>query len=154
MSLAEAVAFQITVRDNPGALYKVAGSFRRFNLNIESITGSTVGLGKGVITITLRASRREAEMVEHALTKNLDVIEARVVRLSEALKRELLVARLKACPQVCELIEKHGAKVVSNLRDALLVELVGEPQAVNSFIEECSNNLVSFGKGLVVLPLT
>lgn len=155
MSGAEAVAFQITVRDNPLALFKVAGNFRRFNLNIESITGSKLGSGKGVITIMVRANRRETEMVEHALMKNLDVIEARVVRLSEAFTRELLVARLKTHPQIRELIQKHGAKIVAHVEGAVLVELVGEPQAVNGFIEECSDSLVSFGKtGLVVLPLT
>lgn len=154
MSTPEPVAFQITLRDRPGALFKVAANFRRFNLNIESITGSTAGSDKALITVTLRANRRETEMVEHALQKNLDVIETRVLRLSDTLKRELLVAQLRAHPKIHGLLQKHGARVIFGANDTLVVELVGEPQTIESFIEECSDSLLCFSRtGLLVLPL-
>ncbi|SRR5579875_7103 len=159
MSVDESVAFQILVEDKPGVLFRVINHFRRLNLNIDAVTVAPIPgmVGKSGITVNLKASSEECSMVQRMLSKSVDVVSVRLVRLSEAIRRELVLAQIKVNRNTGfeRLIENYGARVLSTREDTAVVELTGEPDTINSFIKSVlDSGLVSLSRtGLAVLPL-
>ena len=157
MSEDESVAFQILVEDKPGVLFRVLNHFRRLNLNIDAVSVSSLPgvVGKSGITVNLKANSEECSMVQRMLNKSIDVVNVKLVRLSEAIRRELVLAQIKMDQNTGfeRLIKNYGARVVSIRGDTAVVELTGEPETINSFINSVlDSGLVSLSRtGLAVL---
>jgi len=94
-------------------------------------------------------------MVQRMLNKSIDVVNVKLVRLSEAIRRELVLAQIKMDQNTGfeRLIKNYGARVVSIRGDTAVVELTGEPETINSFINSVlDSGLVSLSRtGLAVL---
>jgi len=87
MSADESVVLQILVEDKPGVLFRVLNHFRRLNLNIDAVTVVSLPgvVGKSGITVNLKANSEECGMVQRMLNKSVDVVNVKLVRLSEAI---------------------------------------------------------------------
>ncbi|MEM0120993.1 MAG: acetolactate synthase small subunit [Thermoprotei archaeon] len=159
MSETEYVALKILAVDEPGVLFKVVNHFRRLNINVEGVTLTRQpgAVGISSIIVVFKAHSRESAMVKRMLTKSVGVLDVRVVSLSDAITRELVLVRIKAPqqPALKRLVEDYGARVISVEGEYVVLELTGEAGTINSFINSLSDfGLVSVSRtGLAILPV-
>jgi acetolactate synthase-1/3 small subunit len=128
------------LRDQPGVLNRTVSLFRRRNFNIESLTvGHTETPGISRMTLVVDSDTTSVEQVIKQLYKLIDVLKVSDVTHDPAVARELMLAKVFAPParrgELMQLADVFGAKIVDVVPDALMVELSGSPDKVDSFLE-------------------
>ena len=128
------------LRDQPGVLNRVVSLFRRRDFNIESLTvGHSETPGISRMTLVIDSDTTSIEQVIKQLYKLIDVLKVSDVTHDPAVARELMLAKVFAPParrgELMQLADVFGAKIVDVVPDALMVELSGSPDKVDSFLE-------------------
>ena len=129
-----------TVENKPGVLNRVASLFRRRNFNIESLAvGETESHEVSRMTIVVDASRTSASLVAENLYKLVNVIDVQDATGVPAVVRDLLLIKV-ACDaarrsEVMQITDIFRGKVVDVAPDSVIVELTGEEDKINSFID-------------------
>ena len=130
----------VHVEDRPGALARISTMFARRGYNIESLAvGPTERPGVSRITLCVDCSAHSLEQVEKQMHKLVNVLRVSVLGTGESLERELLLIKVAATPaQRAELIslsEVFRGRVVDLGPDAVVLELTGTPDELDSFHE-------------------
>ena len=130
----------VHVEDRPGALARISTMFARRGYNIESLAvGPTERSGVSRITLRVDCSAHSLEQVEKQMHKLVNVLRVSVLGREESLERELLLIKVAAqAAQRAELIalaEVFRGRVVDLGPDALVLELTGTPEELDSFHE-------------------
>jgi acetolactate synthase-1/3 small subunit len=153
------MALRLIVYNRPGVLFRVVNHFRRLNINIDSLTVAPWGGGgasKSILTVVTAANPRALETLHRMLRRSLDILEVEAITPSASIKRELVLVSLKKehLQNVAPLLNKHPARIVEEKDHIIVVELAGEPEEVNAFINSVPDvGLVSLSRtGLAVLP--
>jgi len=130
----------ILVEDKPGVLTRVASLFRRRAFNIESLTvGHTEQPGLSRMTIVIDGNQTSVERVTANLYKLVNVIQ--VADLSEApsVIRDLAMVKVNVTAasrtEVMQLVEVYRARIVDVANDSLIIEITGDENKVNSFVD-------------------
>ena len=128
------------LRDQPGVLNRAVSLFRRRSFNIESLTvGYTETPGVSRMTLVVDGDTTSVEQVIKQLYKLIDVLKVSDVTNDPAVARELMLAKVFAPPakrsELMQLADVFGAKIVDVVPDAMMVELSGSPDKVDSFLE-------------------
>jgi acetolactate synthase-1/3 small subunit len=128
------------LRDQPGVLNRAVSLFRRRSFNIESLTvGYTETPGVSRMTLVVDGDNTSVEQVIKQLYKLIDVLKVSDVTNDPAVARELMLAKVFAPPakrsELMQLADVFGAKIVDVVPDAMMVELSGSPDKVDSFLE-------------------
>jgi len=128
------------LRDQPGVLSRAVSLFRRRNFNIESLTvGQTEAPGISRMTLVVDGDTTSVEQVIKQLYKLIDVLKVSDVSNDPAVARELMLAKVYAPTakrgELMQLADVFGAKVVDVVPDAMMLELSGSPDKVDSFLE-------------------
>lgn len=132
--------FVVLVEDKPGVLDRVASLFRRRGYNIESLAvGHTDRPGVSHITIVMNADDRTARLVEANLYKLVNVLDVQDVSNVPSVTRDLALIKVRAGheqrAEVMQIAEVFRARVVDVSPDALIFEITGTEDKINSLVD-------------------
>ena len=132
----------VVVEDRPGALTRITTMFARRAFNIESLAvGPTERPGVSCITLRVDCEQHSLEQIEKQIHKLVNVLRVTELVAGEAVERELLVIRVSAAPEKrAELVttaEALGGRLLDVGADAVVLELTGTPEELDSFQELC-----------------
>ena len=129
------------VEDRPGVLFKVTSLIRRRGFNIETITvGSTEKERTSRITITMKGDLRIVEQLIKQLVKIPDVLKISELAPIESVYRELAIVKVSAQEptrrsDILNYISIFRGKVIDASKDALIIEIVGQPKKIAAFMD-------------------
>jgi acetolactate synthase-1/3 small subunit len=129
--------FVVYLEDKPGALNHAVSLFRRRNFNIESLNvGRTHQEGISRMTVVVNATDDKARIIEANLYKLVNVLLVDDVTHAATVQRDLALIKV-ACgaekrPEVLQMCEVFRARVVDVAREALVVEITGTPDKIES----------------------
>ncbi|GAA4937586.1 acetolactate synthase small subunit [Streptomonospora halophila] len=148
----------VLVEDTPGILARTSALFSRRGFNIHSLSVSTTEYeGLSRMTIVVNCDRHPLEQVTKQLNKLVNVIKIVEMDNDASVRRELLLAKVKADTgsraAVIQTAELFRANIVDVGPHVVVVEATGKPEKLDALVR----NLEPFGikelvkSGLVAL---
>jgi acetolactate synthase-1/3 small subunit len=130
----------VLVENKPGALVRVCQMFARRGFNIESLAvGPTERHDVSRITLRVDASEHSVDQIEKQMHKLVNVLRVRELQSGTAVERELALFTVTTPPErraeLLALTDVFQARVVDVGHDAIVFEVVGEPEELDSFEE-------------------
>jgi len=131
----------ILVYDEPGVLARVSSLFMKRNFNINTLTvGPSSQQGVSRITISFFGDEKIFEQLVKQLYKLIDVIKVSNLPDKISIIRELALIKihtknLQAQNQIKMYCHSYKARIVNIAKDDVVVELIGKPDKVDSFLE-------------------
>jgi len=130
----------VLVEDKPGVLNRVASLIRRRAFNIESLTvGHTEQPGISRMTIVIDGDQTNIERVTANLYKLVNVIQVADLAGMPAVSRDLALIKVSVTAnnrsEVMQLVEVFRSRIVDVANDSLIVEITGDEDKINSFVE-------------------
>ncbi len=129
------------VEHKPGVLYSVSNMFRRRGFNIETITvGAAEQKDLARLTVTIKGDERMVEQSVKQLHKLIDVVKVSILEPENTVSRELALVKVntvdtKVRSDVINYTEIFKGHVVDVAHDSLVVEITGDSDKINAFIE-------------------
>ena len=131
-----------------GALSRVAGLFSARAYNIESLTvAPTEDSSVSRMTVVTSGSPQIIEQITKQLNKLVDVI--RLVDLNEGqhIERELMLIKVRAAgneqrDEMKRLVDIFDGKIVDVTESVYTVEIIGNAERLDSFINVCTANRI------------
>lgn len=129
----------VLVENKFGVLARIAGLFSGRGYNIESLTvGPTHDQSISKMTIVTGGDDAVLEQIEKQLNKLVDVLKVTDLTGSGFVARELLLLKVKASREgrgeIIQVASIFEAKIVHVATEALVIELTGSSDKVDSFI--------------------
>lgn len=130
----------LLVRDEPGLLTRISGLFSRRGFNIDTIiVGKTANPGISHIVITMIGEDDLLEQLEKQVNKVVDVIKVVDLNRQHAVVREHCLVKVssneKLRADIVNFSEIHKCKVLDINHDSVIIEIVGSPEKIDSFLE-------------------
>jgi acetolactate synthase I/III small subunit len=130
----------VLVENKPGALVRVCQLFARRGYNIESLAvGPTERREVSRITLRVNCEQQPLEQIEKQMHKLVNVLRVRELVPGESVERELALITIAVPPErraeLMALTDVFNARVADVGPDTLVVEVVGEPEELDSFEE-------------------
>jgi acetolactate synthase-1/3 small subunit len=137
---ASARTLSVLVDDHPGVLNRVASLLRRRRFNIESLTvGPSEQPGLSRMTIALHADDEATEQAVKQLYKLIEVRKVTDLSAERFVARELALIKMtaheKSRPQLREIAELFGARIVDVAPRSLVIEAVGSQERIDGLLE-------------------
>ena len=150
----------ILVSNHAGVLSRVTGMFTRRGFNIDSLTvGETESPEFSRITISLHGDKAICSQIVKQLEKMYEVKKVQVLG-EETVIRELLLIKVRNVPEerqdIMSGVDIFRAKIADYSPDALSIEIRGDSNKINAFIElvkpygileMCRTGLVALERG-------
>jgi acetolactate synthase-1/3 small subunit len=133
------------VENKPGVLFRISNLFRRKSFNIQSIAaGPSEKPGLTRITITMFSTYGQADQVMKNVDNLIDVRGVEPLDASNAAIRELALVKLSpgapsTRPEIMNYIETFRGNVVDVSPETLTVEVSGDSDKINAFINMARN---------------
>lgn len=132
----------VLLENKPGALTRITSMFARRGYNIESLAvGPTERHDVSRITLRVDCAGQPLEQIEKQMHKLVNVLRVTELALGEALERELLLIKVAVPPErraeLMTLAQVFRARAVDLGPDAVVFEVVGTPEELESFQELC-----------------
>ncbi len=129
----------VLVENRPGVLARVSSLFRRRGFNIDSLSvGTTERDDVSRMTIVVDEDERTVEQVVKQLNKLIEVIKVSDVT-ENSVHRELALVKVNAPPdkrgEIVEIANIFRARIVDVARDSFIVEITGDEEKINAFID-------------------
>ncbi len=130
----------VHVENKPGALARISNMFARRGFNIESLAvGPTERSDVSRITLRVDCSQHSLEQIEKQMHKLVNVLRVSELPPDEAVERELALIKVTAPPErraeLMALADVFHARVADLGADAMVFEVVGSPEEIDSFEE-------------------
>jgi acetolactate synthase-1/3 small subunit len=130
----------VLVENKPGALVRVCQMFARRGFNIESLAvGPTERHDVSRITLRVDCAQHSVGQIEKQIHKLVNVLRVRELEHEDAVERELALITVSTPPErraeLLALTDVFQARVVDVGHDAIVFEIVGEPEELDSFEE-------------------
>ena len=130
----------VLVENKPGALTRITSMFARRGYNIESLAvGATERDDVSRITLRVDCAQDSLEQIEKQMHKLVTVLRVQELSPGESVERELVLLKVAAPAskrtELMALAEVFGARVADLGPDAIVFELIGSPEEVDSFQE-------------------
>jgi acetolactate synthase-1/3 small subunit len=130
----------VLVENKPAALMRITSLFARRGFNIESLAvGPTERTDVSRITMRVNCEQRTLEQIQKQMHKLVNVLRVQELEPGEAVERELLLIKVTAAPdrraELIALGDVFHARVIDLGPDALIFEVVGSPEELESFEE-------------------
>lgn len=130
----------VLVENHAGVLSRISGLFSRRGYNIDSLTvGETNDPVYSRMTIVAIGDEYTLDQMTKQLDRMEDVVEVSVLENDNAVFRELMLIKVKAeisqRSSILEAADVFRAKVLDLSIDSLIIELTGEVNKLNAFIE-------------------
>ncbi|MFO7320120.1 MAG: acetolactate synthase small subunit [Chloroflexota bacterium] len=154
------------VENKPGVLNRVASLFRRRNFNVDSLTvGRTHKPHISRMTITVDSARMDPRRIATNLFKLINVIDVAVVSQEPHVSRDLALVKVRANDaesrnSLTLICERYPARIVDIGPDVAILEIVGQEEQVEEFIEQVKplgivemvrTGVVAMGRGTRIL---
>ena len=129
------------VEHKPGVLYSVSNMFRRRGFNIETITvGAAEQKDLARLTVTIKGDERMVEQSVKQLHKLIDVVKVSILEPDNTVSRELALVKVKTedtkvRSDVINYTEIFKGHIVDVAHDSLVVEITGDSDKINAFVE-------------------
>lgn len=129
----------IMVANEPGMLARISGLFMRRNFNIDGLTvGTSTNPDVSRMTISFFGDDRASEQLEKQLHKIVNVIKVNDLP-AHSIIREVALIKVntkskKEQDEIMEYCKAHDGKIANAEHDDMIIEVVGEPEKVDSFI--------------------
>jgi len=128
------------VMNEPGVLSHVANMFSARGFNIDSlVVGRTEDPNLSRMTIVVIADERTLDQVRKQLAKIVTVVKVRDYKDSPYVSRDLMLVKLGVTPrtrsEIIELADLFRGRVVDVGHQAIMVELSGEEDKLDAFVE-------------------
>ena len=128
------------VENKPGALTRVTSMFARRGYNIESLAvGPTERDDVSRITLRVDCAQHSLEQIEKQMHKLVNVLRVQELAPGESVERELALLKVAAPAskrtELMALADVFGARVADLGPDAIVFELTGSPEELDSFQE-------------------
>src|SRR5690348_12670119 len=130
----------ILLENKPGALMRVTGVLSARGYNIESLTvARTLDPELSRMTIVVDVDNGLRQQVVKQMNKLVNVLQASDMSESSAVVREMVLVRIRT-PQesrtaVLKEAEIFGARVVDSSTDGFAIEVTGDPEKLDEFID-------------------
>ena len=133
------------VEHKPSVLYRITNVIRRKSFNIESITtgpAETPGLAR--MTFTMFSDYNRFDQVMKNIDNLIDVRSVEPLEERDATIRELALVKFSpgappTRPEIMSFIDTFRANVVDMSADTLTVEISGDSDKINAFIDLARN---------------
>ncbi len=131
--------FQLLVDNTSGVLSRISGLFSRRGYNIESITaGLTADPRFTRITIVASGDDEILDQIEKQVAKLVDVRDIKELKPENSVYRELALVKVRTEGEqrqgVISIADIFRAKIIDVAPDALIVELTGNQDKIDAFI--------------------
>ncbi len=130
----------VHLENKPGALMRVTGLLTQRGYNIESLTvARTLDPELSRMTIAVDVEPNQRQQVIKQMNKLINVLQATDLTDSPAVIRELVLVRIRM-PQetraaVLKEAEIFGGRVVDSSTEGFAIEVTGDPEKLNEFID-------------------
>lgn len=130
----------VLVENKPGALMRISSMFARRGYNIESLAvGPTERHDVSRITLRVDCEQHPLDQIEKQMHKLVNVLRVNELVPDEAVERELALLKVAAPAsrrgELITLAQAFDARVADVGPDAIVFEVVGHPEAIDSFEE-------------------
>lgn len=131
---------QLLVDNTSGVLSRISGLFSRRGYNIESITaGVTADPRYTRITIVTSGDDVILDQIKKQVAKLVDVRDIKELKPNESVYRELAMIKVRTNAEqrqgVISVVDIFRAKIVDVSKDSLIVELTGNQEKIDAFID-------------------
>jgi len=129
------------VEHKPGVLYSISNMFRRRDFNIETISvGAAEQKDLARMIITINGDERTVEQVVKQMNKLIDVVKVSILDPKSTVARELALVKVNTLEgrvrsDVINYTEIFKGHVVDVAHDSLTVEITGDSDKINAFID-------------------
>jgi acetolactate synthase I/III small subunit len=130
----------VLVENKPGVLARIAALFSRRGFNIDSLAvGPTEHSEISRMTVVVDVDALPLEQVTKQLNKLIEVLKVVELDPVASVQREILLVKVRTDLQnrshVLETVQLFRAKVVDVASDALTIEVTGNRDKLNAFLE-------------------
>ncbi len=130
----------LLVENKPGALMRITGLLSARGYNIESLTvARTLDPTLSRMTIAVDVDPTLRSQVIKQMNKLINVLQASDLTESPAVARELVLLRVRASLEsrtaILKEAEIFGARVVDSSVEGFALEVTGDPEKLNEFID-------------------
>ena len=130
----------LLVENKPGALMRITGLLSQRGYNIESLTvARTLDPGLSRMTIAVDVDAALRQQVIKQMNKLINVLQASDLTESPAVVRELVLVRIRMAQEsrtaVLKEAEIFGGRVVDSSTEGFAIEVTGDPEKLNEFID-------------------
>jgi acetolactate synthase I/III small subunit len=130
----------VLVENKPGVLARIAALFSRRGFNIDSLAvGPTEHPKISRMTVVVDVDELPLEQVTKQLNKLVEVLKVVELEGPASVQREILLVKIRTDQQsrshVLETVQLFRAKVVDVTSDALTIEVTGNRDKLNAFLE-------------------
>ncbi|MBE6773235.1 MAG: acetolactate synthase small subunit [Ruminococcaceae bacterium] len=130
----------VYVDNKPGVLTRVSSMFTRRAFNIDTLTvGEIENPAYSRITISLSGDEYAKNQIVAQLHKLHNVQKVKVLSDESAMKRELMIIKMKNNPhnraEIMAAAEVYKGKIIDYSVSTISVEVTGEPVKIDAFIE-------------------
>ncbi|MFP6782072.1 MAG: acetolactate synthase small subunit [Gammaproteobacteria bacterium] len=146
--MSERHTISMLLENEAGALSRVAGLFSARAYNIESLSvAPTEDETISRLTLVTSGSPEIIEQITKQLNKLLDVIRLVELDNDRSIERELMLVKLRAAggeqrEEMKRLVDIFEGRVVDVTESTYIVELLGDGDKLNAFIEAVSSNRI------------
>lgn len=133
------MTYLLDVANHTGVVTRISLIFRRHGANLHSLsTAKTEHAGIVRIVITSDIDRRPAERIKGQLAKLIDVFKVDMISHEEGTFRAFgmmkIACTLQTRPQILQLIEIFGGRVLELTTEWVLVEITGTPEQLEGLL--------------------
>ena len=130
----------VLLENKPGALMRVTGLLTQRGYNIESLTvARTLDPGVSRMTIVVDVDPTLRQQVIKQMNRLINVLQATDLTEQPAVVRELLLVRirtpLESRTAVLKEAEIFGGRVVDSSTEGYAIEVTGDPEKLNEFVD-------------------
>jgi acetolactate synthase-1/3 small subunit len=128
------------VENKPGALARISNMFARRGFNIDSLAvGPTERHDRSRITLVVDCDEASLDQIQKQMHKLVNVLRITELAPGESIEREFALIKVSAPPQtrteLLALTDVFHARVADLGPDAVVFELAGTPEEIDSFEE-------------------
>ena len=132
-------AIAVIVNNRPDVLARIAATFSARGFNIETISANvTRNLAVTKIIVTTLTTQDTIARLVKQLNRLVDVLEVKRLRRPQALRRELVIARVQRKGENLDalqaLVKARGGKMIHEETDALILEFTGDKEEMEEIL--------------------
>jgi acetolactate synthase-1/3 small subunit len=150
----------LLVENKPGALMRVTGVLSARGYNIESLTvARTLDPELSRMSIVVDVEPNQCAQVIKQINKLINVLQASDLTEASAVRRELVLVRVKCAQEdrgaILKEAEIFGARVADSNVDGFALEATGDPEKLDAFIRviERYGEIEVTRSGMVAVPM-
>jgi acetolactate synthase-1/3 small subunit len=130
----------VLVENKPGALARISNMFARRGFNIDSLAvGPTERHDRSRITLVVECDEASLDQIQKQMHKLVNVLRITELAPGESIEREFALIKVSAPPstrtELLALTDVFHARVADLGPDAVVFELAGTPEEIDSFEE-------------------